>query len=167
MPSPEAKLANLSQSERDSDDFQEILEMVRDMMGELHQTASVSAELNELDISDEWAEGIREVFRSPVISSYEALKQIEKSIIEMLHEQFLDFLEDKKGLIDSIYLVSANRLHYAIVLKDDSIDNEAEILHYKMIYDETPVSKKFPLVISFPDKNHLEGANLETELKFG
>lgn len=149
------------------DKFQEILEMVRDMMGELHHAASTSVVLNENDIKDEWAENIKEILQQPVISNFQALKSIEISIIEMIQPRFNEFIRSKSDLIEKAVLVSEKSLHYAIVLKDDTIENEAEILEFKMDYDETPVAKKFPLIISFPQLEHLEGANTAQEIKLG
>jgi len=131
------------------------------MMGEMHHEASISARLNELNISNEWAEEIKAMFSAPVKSSFEALQSIEKSIRDMIHEQILEFLGTKEHLIDNIYLVSENRLHYAIVLNEHTIENEAEIIEFKMNYDETPVSRKFPLILSFPESEDLEGATIQ------
>ncbi|NGP87353.1 hypothetical protein [Fodinibius halophilus] len=149
------------------EEFQKLLEMVRDMMGELHHTASTSVELNQLDITNEWAETIKKGLGSPVISNFQALKSIEESIINMMQEQFIEFIQTKSHLIDSAYIVSENSLHYAIVLKEDTINNEGEILEFKMDYDDTPISQRFPLVISFPSKEHLEDASLSKELTVG
>jgi len=149
------------------EDFQQLLEMVRDMMEELHHTASTSAELNQFAITDEWAENIKEVLHSPVISSFQALKSIEKSIINMIQDQFNEFIKSKKHLIEKVFLVSENSLHYAFVLKDSTIDNEAEILEFKMDYDDTPIAQRFPLIISFPKEEHLEGARISKELDVG
>lgn len=149
------------------EEFQKLLEMVRDMMGELHHTASTSVELSQFDITDEWAETIKESLRSPVISNFQALKSIEESIINLMQEQFTEFIQTKSHLIDKAYLVSESSLHYAIVLNEDTIDNEAEILEFKMDYDDTPISQRFPLVISFPNEKHLEGASLSKELNVG
>jgi len=146
------------------DNFQQILEMVRDMMGELHRTASTSAELNDIDISDEWAENVKKVIQKPVISNYEALKAIEKSTIEMIQERFNEFIRSKADLIEKAVLVSESALHYAIVLNDDTMENEAEIIEFKMDYDEIPVSNKFPLIISFPNLEHLEDAKVAQEI---
>ena len=150
-----------------NDEFQEILEMVRDMMGELHHTASTSVVLNEIEVKDEWAENIKEVLQKPVITNFQALKSIETSIIDMIQARFKEFARSKSDLIEKAVLVSKNSLHYAIVLKDDTIENEAEILEFKMDYDETPVANRFPLIISFPHLEHLEGANTAQEISLG
>lgn len=149
------------------DEIQQILEMVRDMMGQMHHEASVSVDLNEMNISNKWAEEVKAMFSSPVKSSFEALQSFEKSIRELIHEQFLNFLKTQTDLIERVYLVSNNRLHYAIVLNEHTIENEAEIIEFKMNYDETPVSRKFPLILSFPDAEDLEGATLQEELTVG
>ena len=156
-----------NQEETNSTEFQQLLEMVRDMMGELHQEASLSVELNELNISNEWADGIKALVNSPLKSSFEALQSLEESILGMINEKFVKHLDSNKELIDELYRVSNKRLHYAIVLKEDTIDNEAEILEFKMNYDETPISRKFPLLITFPDKEHLKDANLAQKLEIG
>lgn len=150
-----------------NDELQAILEMVRDMMGELFHQADIGAHLNKLNISTEWADEIKAWFKSPVILSYESLQNLEESIRAMIHVQFMDFLQDREHLIDKIYLVAKSSLHYAIILKEDSIPNEAEIIGFKMNYDSTPVSDRFPLIISFVDSEDLEGANIEQELSFG
>lgn len=163
----EESILQSEHQEIQDEDFQKLLEMVRDMMEELHHTASTSVELNQFNITDEWAENIKEGLRSPVISNFQALKSIEESIINMMQEQFNEFIQTKNHLIDKAFLVSENSLHYAIVLKDDTIDNEAEILEFKMDYDDTPIAKRFPLIISFPQENHLEDAKLSKELTVG
>ena len=151
----------------DQTEFKQLLEMVRDMMGELHQEATLSVELNDLNISNEWADGLKELINSPLKTNFDALKSIEKSIWGIVHQGFIKFLNTKSNKIDKAYLVREYSLHYAIVLKEDSIENEAEVLEYKMDYDDTPVSKKFPLIISFPKEDQLEGAILSEELTVG
>lgn len=148
-------------------ELQQVLEMVRDMMGEIHHEASAGAELHGMNIANEWADSIKAIFSAPVKSSYEALQSIEKSIRDMIHEQILEFLHSKHDLIQNVYRVSANQLHYAIVLKEDTIDNEAEIIEFKMNYDETPVSQKIPVIFSFVDEELLEGAQIQEKLTLG
>lgn len=163
----EEAISNSNQIENSRENFQEILELIRDMMGELHHSASIGADLNSLNISNEWAEGIKEFFNSPVKTSFEAFQALQNSINQMIQAQFEDFLITKKELIDKVFLISNNKLHYAIILKEDTIEHEAEVLEFKLNYDETPIAKKFPLIISFPEYGHLEGARLETELTLG
>lgn len=151
----------------DQTEFKQLLEMVRDMMGELHQEASLSVELNDLNITNEWADGIKELVNTPLKTSFDALKSIEKTILGMVHQEFIDFLKTKSHKIDKAFLVTENTLHYAIVLKEDSIESEAEIIEFKMDYNDTPVSKKFPLLISFPNEDQLKGAKLSEELTVG
>ena len=81
----------------------------------------------------------------------------------MIHNQFVNFLKTKSELINEIYLVRENSLHYAILFTDDSIENETEIIEFKMDYDDTPVSGKFPLILSFLDKEDLAGADIKNE----
>lgn len=150
-----------------SKELQKALEIIRDMMGEIHHEASLGVKLNEMNISNDWAEGIKAIFKAPVKSSYEALQSIEKSIRDMIDDQIKDYLHSKKHLIQGAYRISEERLHYAIVLKEHSIDNEAEIIEFKMDYDETPVSQKFPLIISFVEKQNLEGAQIQEQLDIG
>jgi hypothetical protein len=69
-------------------------------------------------------------------------------------------------LFEKVYRVSDKNLHYAIILIEDSIDSEAELLEFKMSYDEKPVSKSFPLIISFPNLDELENAKLSSEIDF-
>lgn len=148
-------------------EFKQLLEMVRDMMGEWHQEASLSVELNDMSISNEWVDEIKEMVSSPLKTSFDALKSIEKTILGMVHQQFIAFLSSRSSIIHRAFLVAENRLHYAIVLKEDSIENEAKIIEFKMNYDDTPVSKKFPLLISFPDEGQLQGAKISEELNVG
>lgn len=148
-------------------DFQEFLEFVRDSMREMHREVSLGAELHRLDLSNELTDTMKEVFDSPIKTSFEALASLEESIIQMIQEQFVTFLETKIELIDCAYLVAENSLHYSIVLKDQSIESEASLLEFKMAYDETPVSVRFPLIINFPEYSHLEGAELARQLDFG
>lgn len=149
------------------EEFQKLLEMVADMMKNLHHEATVSAELNEMDITSEWAEEIKTWFDSPVKSSYEALQSLESSIRDMIHDQFMSFINSHADRIDKIFRVSEHQLHYAIILKEDSIDDEAVIIEFKMNYDESPVSRRFPLILSFVDSDDLEGAKLYKELSLG
>lgn len=153
------------QAERD--EFQEVLEMIRDMMGDFYQSARISAELHEMNISDDWSEGVKEILQSPLKSSFDALQSIELSIISMIQSQFRDFLRTNSHLFDSVYLLKENSLHYAIVLKNDTIESEAELLEFKMDYDSTPISKKFPLIISFPEADHLQNSKVAREIEVG
>lgn len=155
------------QEDVDQTEFKQLLEMVRDMMGEWHKEASLSVELNDLNISNEWADEIKELVSSPLKTSFDALQSLEKSILGMVHQQFVHFLKSKSSKIHKAFLVAENRLHYAIVLKEDSIENEAAIIEFKMNYDEIPVSRKFPLLISFPDEDQLQGAKISEELNVG
>lgn len=156
-----------SPKEITGNDLQKALEMMRDMMGEIHHEATIGANLNKFNISSEWAEGVKQILTSPVRSSYEALRSIEESIQEMIHGQFFEFLRSQAKLIDKAYKVSDNQLHYAIILRNHSFSNEAKIIDFKMKYDETPVSQKFPLIISFVELEELEGAKLQEELALG
>jgi hypothetical protein len=85
----------------------------------------------------------------------------------MIHNQFVNFLKTKSELINEIYLVRENSLHYAILFTDDSIENETEIIEFKMDYDDTPVSGKFPLILSFLDKEDLAGADIKERISLG
>ncbi len=154
-------------SEHSKEDLQKALEIIREMMGEMYQEASLGARLNEMNITTEWAEGVKEMFTSPVKSNFEALKSIENSIIDMIHRGFLDFLNSKNHLIDKAYRVTDNYLHYALILNSQDIENQAEIIEYKMEYDETPVSRRFPLILSFLEPGELEGADFKEELDIG
>lgn len=163
----ENAIKNSNELDIPNDRVQEVLELVREMFGELHHHASTGVDLHSLNISSEWAEGIKEMFNSPVKTSFEAYQNIQNSINTMIQGQFFTFLSSKQDLIDKAFLIDNNRLHYGIVLKEDTIENEANLLEFKLDYDETPVSKKFPLIISFLDLEDLEKANIETELTLG
>lgn len=147
-------------------EFQDLLEDVRDFVGEMHHTASVSANLNEHQISDEWATKVKEAYEKPIETTFNAYKSLRQNIVELLQSVFEDFLKSKYDLIDRIFLLNKNSLHYAIIMKEESFEAEAEIIEFKMDYDSTQFSSSFPLIISFVDSDDIKGANYFKELDF-
>lgn len=160
-------ILNSNSPEVATENMQQMLDLIRDMFAEIHHTASTSANLHSLNIQNEWADSIQEMINSPVKASFEAYKSIQDSINQSIQEQFKDFLSSKLDLIEKVFLAYENKLQYAIILKENTLSSKAEILEYKLDYDETPIGRTFPLIITFLDLEMLEGANIDTEISFG
>jgi len=152
----------------EQDDIARFLTAMRDFFGDMRDEAEISQELYDLDIENRLTQEVKKFHDDPILSSFEALESVEKSIISLIHSEVTNYLHEHNDIIDEAYRVSKKSLHYAIVLKEDSFENEAELIDYKIKYDQqTPIANRFPLIFSFPQKDVLDDANLEEQLEIG
>lgn len=75
--------------------------------------------------------------------------------MKKVQETFEEYLRTHKDIIEKAYLVNENSLHYAILLKQDTFENQAKIIAFKIQYDTTLKSKLYPFILSFPPKRNL------------
>lgn len=143
-----------------------MLQHLRKFFGDAHDMASVGLELHDLDIPNEFTDGVKQAIETPIQSGYEAFQYVKTSLMQQISNEFEKFLSTKMELIDRVFLVSKNQLHYVIILKENNITNRVEILDFKMDYDEKPVSKSFPLIVTFTKLEHLKGAKITREVTF-
>ena len=104
-----------------------------------------------LGIEDNLAQAIGKFIEDPLsVVSENHAKQIE-TISHLLEHGVEKFIAAHNQVIDSAYKTneSENELHYAVVLKNESLKTRKVFYDFLNEYDSKPISKQFPINFEF------------------
>jgi hypothetical protein len=143
-------------SEEMIQDTNEINSIVKSILTRMQNDCTDSKNLLDSNIEDSMSKTIRKWIENPLASSIESHRSAEKTALINI-ENLIEFVFSKlyKDIIYKVYKDTNSYKdynQYAVILKEDTIENRGMINYFIFLYNRSELRKRFPLIIQYIPK---------------
>lgn len=140
---------NVKHNQCDDLELKNVVNMMKNLFSDLSINAGISSLLLDKDIHDSFSQAIGKALQNPLQSSFEALANIEQTIMDLIHSSVLKIFEDNKDAIKSVHKLnnSGSIMHYSVLLHDDKLCNQRFIFRFLTDYNKSAYANRFPIII--------------------
>jgi hypothetical protein len=144
-----------------------ILYLLQTSLEEFKDEVDRSYELLKVGEKTKLSKSIENKLNDPISNIFDLSKNINARVNEIVHRMVRDFMAQNKAYVKKVFQTraSSNDLHYAIVLKNDTIENRAKFFEFFDAYDLLEISSTQQVYFQFMPLDLAGKIEIHEELK--